>query len=112
MAHGNFLGGHGNVQRLSLKLPVQCGGSQCCLLLFQRLLNGGTDLIGLLAHNGTLLRGERAHLLEQSGEFSLLAQKTHTQVFQLRGFFCIFQSGQRHFFNVFQLLFHVAYSLS
>ena len=110
MTHGNVLGGHGHVHCLHLELTVQ--GSQCRLFLLQGCLNGGTDLVGFLTHYGTLLGGKGTHLLEKRGELALFAQKTNPQVFQLSGFLCFIQSCQRHFFNVFQLLFHVAYSLS
>ena len=112
MTHRNLFGGHGHVYSLHLELPIQGCSGQGCLLLLQGCLNGGTNLVGLLTHHRALLGGKGAHLFEQCSEFTLFSQKTNAQVFQLSGFFCFIQSCQRHFFNVFQLLFHVAYSLS
>ena len=40
------------------------------------LFQGGADLVGQLAHDGALLGGEAAHLLEHGGQFALFAQVT------------------------------------
>ena len=52
------------------------------LALFQCALNLGAQLVCQLTHDGALLSGELAHLLEDCGELTLLAQVFYSEGFQ------------------------------
>ena len=67
---------------------------------------GGTDGVGHLAHDGPLLRGELAHLLQDGGELALLSQQLYPQLFQSRRSRGILQGRQGLLADAFQLFFH------
>ena len=55
------------------------------LQVLSDLIHGGADLVGHLAHDGALLGGEAAHLLEDGGQFTLFAQVLDPQGVQFCG---------------------------
>ncbi len=63
VAQGHGFAGDGHVDGLGGQLGLQNGGVDIPLPLVQLLLDGGTDRVCQLAHDGPLLRGELAHLL-------------------------------------------------
>ena len=67
----------------------------------------GPDGVGQLAHDGPLLGGELAHLLEQGRQLALLAQVLHPQGVQPGGVAGGGEVLQRLLANGFQLFFHM-----
>ena len=69
-------------------------------------LQRGADLVGHLAHDGTLLGRELAHLLQNGGRLTLLAQILHADGVQFAACLCAGNGFQRSSTNGFQLCFH------
>ena len=103
--------GDGHIDGLGGEAGVHGLGLQTGLGLGQALLDGGADGVGQLPHNGALLGGELAHLLEHGGQLALLAQKLNPQRFQLLRVCGGVQHGQRRLADMFQLVFHACTSL-
>ena len=84
MADGHGLAGDGHVDGFGSQLGFQRGGVDVGLPLFQLLLDACPDGIRQLTHDGALLSGELAHLLQHSGQLALLAQQLDAKLFQSR----------------------------
>ena len=100
------LAGDGHVQSLSLQTVLQGLGLQLLAPALQGLLQGGPDLVGQLTHGGALLGGELAHLLEDGGELTLLAQVLDPEGIQGGGVAGGLKGGQGLGADVCQLFFH------
>ena len=78
------LAGQGDIQGLGLELCFQRGLFKLLAALVYGLLELGAHTVGHLAHGRTLLGGQLAHLLQNNGELTLLAQVLHAQRVQRR----------------------------
>ena len=107
VAESHFLAGDGDVQGLALQLRGHGGLRQDGGLGLDGLLQGGADIVGQLAHDGALLGGELAHLLEDGGELALFAQVLHPEGRQVFGGLGLGDGIQRRGADDFQLLLHV-----
>ena len=101
------LPGDGHVQRLLLQPALQGGGLQLFRAVLQGGLQGGADVVGQLAHDGALLRGEPAHHLQHAGELPLLAQVLYPELIEIRGRGRRLEGGHGLFLDLCQLFFHV-----
>ena len=94
VAQLSLFAGDGHVHRLRLELQLQRGFLQLLGCGLHGGLHRSADLVGQRAHSGALLGGELAHLLQNSGQFSLLAQVFHPQLVQRGGVLDALQSGE------------------
>ena len=106
VAQSHLLAGDGDVQRLGLQLGLQRRLLQNGGLRLNGLFHGGTDLVCHLAHDGALLGGEAAHLLEHGGQLALFAQVLDPQRVQFRRGLRAHDGVQRALADGFQLFFH------
>jgi hypothetical protein len=70
-------------------------------------LDVGPDLIGQLSDDGTLLRAEPSHLLEDGRNPALLAEEFHACLLESGAVGGAFYSGQCRGFELFQLFLHM-----
>ena len=106
------LAGEGDVQGLGLEPGFQSGLFQFHALGVKSLFKLGAHCVGKLAHDGTLLCGELAHLLEDGGQLALFAQILHAQSVK-RGNVAGRGDGlERLFGELFELFFHVTSSIA
>ena len=105
------LAGDGDVQRLGLQPLLQGLFRQDGGLLLDGGLHICPDGVGQLAHDGPLLGGELAHLLQNGGQFSLFAQVLDPEGLQLGGLPSSGDGFQRMLANGFQLFLHCPCSL-
>ena len=68
--------------------------------------NGGADIVRGLTHDGTFLRGQLAHRLQNAGQLTLLAEKAHAQRVQFPGILNAFQRAERFLPDLFELFLH------
>ena len=106
MAQLHSLTGNGHIQSLALQLRLQNGGVDGGLALLQLGLDGGADGVCQLTHDGPLLGTELAHLLQDGGKLTLLAQKPDPQLLQGGRGGGLLQSLEGTQPDFFQLLFH------
>ena len=99
--------GDGHVHRLRFQPAVQGGGLKLPLAALQRPGQGLPDLVGQLPHDGPLLGGELAHLLEQSGEGPFFSKIFDPKGVQLLGVSGRLQRGQSFLADLFQCLLHL-----
>ena len=87
--------GDGHIQSLILQALFQSLGFQLSRGGLDGRLQGGTDLIGQLAHGGPLLGGQLAHHFQNGGELALFAQILDAQTVQFSGGLGLLKGGQR-----------------
>ena len=107
MAQGHRLAGDGHVQSLIPQAALQSSGLQLFGAGLQGVLQGGADIIGQLAHDGALLRGELAHHFQHAGKLALFAQVFDPQGVQPRGVRRALKGGEGLGTDLCQLFFHV-----
>ena len=78
------LPGDGDIQRFRLQTCFQRFGLQAGTGLLHGLLNGRTDVICNLPHDGPLFRRQLSHLLQSGSQLALFPQKTDAQFLQRR----------------------------
>ena len=100
---------HGDIHGLALEPALKEAGLNVAAALVQPLLKLGADLVCKLAHDGALLRGELAHLLENGGQLALLAEIPDAQGLKLLRLLSL-RDGAERFFT--QCLQHFLHSVS
>ena len=100
------LAGYGDVNGFGGKSGLQRFFLERKACLFQLFFNGGTYIVGRLAHDGALFCGELSHHFQNTGQLSLFPEKTHTQRIKLRSVTGVVQRIQRFLPDLFELLFH------
>ena len=98
--------GQGDIDGLHFELLLGHGGLERGTAGNQLFLDGGADLIGHLAHDRALLRGELAHRLEDGGQLAFFAQELYPRFLQRGQILGILQPFQRTSADGFQCGFH------
>ena len=101
-----------DVQRLGGQAGFLFEGTQLFGALVQRGLQTGAGLVDDLAHLRALLGGQLAHAAQNAGQFALLAQHAHAQLFQGGGILDLLELLHHAFADGFQLILHVGVLLS
>ena len=79
VTEADLLAGNGDVKRLKLQTGLKSRRLKLFAGLVYCLLKLCADLVCKLTHNGALLRGELAHLLQNRGQLTLFAEIFNSQ---------------------------------
>jgi len=106
VTHLLLFAGDGNVNGLICKTLFQHKSADCALALLKACFESVSYFVCKLSHNGALLGGEFAHLLQNCGQLTLFAQILDSQSFQFLAGLCLGNGGKGAFAQKLQLFFH------